>query len=98
MIDVEMHRAGKVTPAILRASIEIRAGVVPSTIKDAKARLRQMTREPLGAHQRFSIRIGHVPQTPLLPNSIAALDPVSESRQQLPPSGPAMKRGSASSA
>jgi hypothetical protein len=55
MIDVEMHGAGKMPPAVLRAPIEVGADVVPGAIEDPKVRIGKVLGNPLGACQRIRI-------------------------------------------
>ncbi len=48
------------TSTILRATIEIGAGVMPGAIEDLDIRIREMFRKPLGAYQRFWICKSHM--------------------------------------
>ncbi len=60
MVDVEMHRSWNMAPAVLRASVEIGAGVMPGAIEHPDVWVSKMLRQPLRAYQRFRICIAHV--------------------------------------
>src|SRR5450756_2306937 len=93
MVDVEMHGTRKMAAAILRASIQIGAGVMPGAIEDPDIRVCQMLRQPFGAYQRFRICIGHV-----CVNSMSESRQTSSRRQpargaEAPPAGNSLRRG-----
>jgi hypothetical protein len=58
-VDVEVHRVGQMTAAILGAAVKVRTRVMPGAVEAPDVGVSEMSLQPIGTDKGSIIREGH---------------------------------------